>query len=63
MAVCEITGKGKMYGKNVSFSQHKTRMVFKPNTQSHTFIIDGHKVKMKVAASTLRTLRKKGVIK
>lgn len=63
MAVCEITGKGKMYGHNVSFSQRKTRKVFKPNTQKHTFIIDGRKVKLNVAASTLRTLRKKGVIK
>ena len=33
MAICELTGKGKMYGHNVSFSQHKTRKVFKPNIQ------------------------------
>ena len=33
MAVCEISGKGKMYGHNVSFSQRKTRKVFKPNIQ------------------------------
>lgn len=63
MAICEITGKGKMYGHNVSFSQHKTRKVFEPNVQKRTFIIDGRKVRMKVAASTLRTLRKKGLIK
>ena len=63
MAVCAITGKGKMYGHNVSFSQKKTRKVFSPNIQSHTFVIDGRKVKLKVAASTLRTLRKKGAIK
>ena len=31
MAICEITGKGKMYGHNVSFSQRHTRKVFKPN--------------------------------
>lgn len=31
MAICEISGKGKMYGHNVNFSQHKTRKVFKPN--------------------------------
>ena len=54
MAVCEITGKGKMYGHNVSFSQRKTRKVFKPNVQKRTFIIDGRKVKLNVAASTLR---------
>ena len=41
MAVCEISGKGKMYGHNVSFSQHKTRKIFKPNIQKKTLIIDG----------------------
>ena len=63
MAVCEISGKGKMYGHNVSFSQHKTRKVFKPNVQHKTLLIDGKKVKVNVATSTLRTLKKKGLIK
>jgi large subunit ribosomal protein L28 len=63
MAVCEISGKGKMYGHNVSFSQHKTRKVFKPNIQKKTLIVDGKKVKVNVATSTLRTLKKKGLIK
>ena len=63
MAVCEISGKGKMYGHNVSFSQHKTRKVFKPNIQKKTLIVDGQKVRVKVATSTLRTLKKKGLIK
>ena len=63
MAVCEISGKGKMYGHNVSFSQHKTRKVFKPNIQKKTLLIDGKKVKVNVATSTLRTMKKKGLIK
>lgn len=63
MAVCEISGKGKMYGHNVSFSQRKTRKVFKPNIQKKTLIVDGRKVKVNVAASTLRTLKKKGLVK
>ena len=63
MAVCEISGKGKMYGHNVSFSQRKTRKVFKPNVQKRTLIVDGRKVKVNVATSTLRTLKKKGLIK
>lgn len=63
MAVCEISGKGKMYGHNVSFSQRKTRKVFKPNVQKKTLTIDGQKVRVNVAASTLRTLKKKGLIK
>lgn len=63
MAVCEISGKGKMYGHNVSFSQRKTRKVFKPNIQKRTLIVDGKKVKINVATSTLRTLKKKGLLK
>ena len=63
MEVCELTGKGKMYGHNVSFSQRKTRKVFKPNVQKKTLIIDGQKLKVNVAASTLRTLKKKGLVK
>ena len=43
MAVCEISGKGKMYGHNVSFSQRKTRKVFKPNIQKRTLVVDGKK--------------------
>ena len=63
MAVCELTGKGKMYGHNVSFSQRKTRKVFKPNVQKKTLIIDGQKLKVNVVASTLRTQKKKGLVK
>ena len=62
MAVCEITGKGKMYGHNVSFSQHKTRKVFKPNIQKRTLVVNGKKVRVNVSASALRTLKKKGVL-
>ena len=62
MAICELSGKGKMYGHNVSFSQHKTRKVFKPNIQKKTLIINGKKVKMNVSTSALRTLKKKGII-
>ncbi len=63
MAVCELSGKGKMYGHNVSFSQRKTRKVFKPNIQKKTINVNGQKVKVNVATSTLRTMKKKGLIK
>lgn len=63
MAVCELTGKGKMYGHNVSFSQRKTRKVFKPNIQKRTLVIDGKKVRLNISTSALRTLKRKGLIK
>ena len=58
MYKCDITGKGKMYGQNVSHSQRKTKRVFKPNLQKKTIVIDGQKVRLKLAASTIRTLNK-----
>ena len=57
---CQITGKGKQFGNNVSFSMRHTKRVFKPNLQKKTFVVDGQKVTLMVATSTIRTLKKKG---
>ncbi len=62
MNICELTGKGKQYGNNVSFSQRHTKKVWKPNLQTKTVIVDGKKVTMKVSTQALRTLKKKGLI-
>jgi len=61
-AQCEITGKGKMHGNNVSFSLRRTKRVFKPNLQKKTFMVDGQKVTMNLSTQAIRTLKKKGVI-
>jgi large subunit ribosomal protein L28 len=55
---CDITGKGKQFGNNVPFSQKKTRKVWKPNLQPKTIVVNGQKVRLKLAASTIRTLKK-----
>ncbi len=55
---CDITGKGKQFGNNVPFSQKKTRKVWKPNLQTKTIVIGGQKVRLKLASSTIRTLKK-----
>ena len=55
---CDITGKGKQFGNHVPFSQKKTRKVWKPNLQPKTIVINGQKVRLKLAASTIRTLKK-----
>jgi len=62
MQKCELTGKGKQYGSNVSFSQRHTKKVWKPNLQNKTLVIDGKKVKMKLSTQAIRTLKKKGVL-
>jgi large subunit ribosomal protein L28 len=55
---CDITGKGKQFGNHVPFSQKKTRKVWKPNLQPKTIVLNGQKVRLKLAASTIRTLKK-----
>jgi large subunit ribosomal protein L28 len=63
MQKCEITGKGKQYGSNVSFSQRHTKKVWKPNLQIKTVIVDGKKTRLKISTQAIRTLKKKGLIK
>ena len=62
MQICELTGKGKQYGSNVSFSQRHTKKVWKPNLQKKTIMIDGKKVTMKISTQAIRTLKKKGLL-
>lgn len=62
MYKCDITGKGKQFGSNVSFSQRHTKKVWKPNLQAKTVVVDGRKVKLRISTQALRTLKKKGLI-
>lgn len=62
MVICDITGKGKQYGNNVSFSQRHTKKVWQPNLQKKTLIVDGKRVTLKVSTQALRILKKKGLL-
>lgn len=62
MQRCDVTGKGKQYGHNVSFSMRHTKRTWKPNLQKKTVMIDGKKVKLKVSAQGIRILKKKGLL-
>lgn len=57
---CKITGKGTVSGHKVSHSQVKTKRTFKSNIQSKNLInpATGEKMKIRLAVSTLRMLRK-----
>ncbi|WP_353661872.1 50S ribosomal protein L28 [Hydrogenimonas sp. SS33] len=58
---CSITGKGPMTGYNVSHAHNKTKRRFLPNLRTVRITLeDGTRKKIKVAASTLRTMKKKG---
>lgn len=59
---CELTGKGKQFGNDVSFSLRRTKRVFKPNLQKKTFLVNGQKVTMILSTQAIRTLKKKGLL-
>jgi large subunit ribosomal protein L28 len=62
MQICELTGKGKQYGSNVSFSQRHTKKVWKPNLQIKTIVVDGKKIRLRISTQAIRTLKKKGLL-
>ncbi len=60
---CQVSGKGPMVGYNVSHAHNKTKRRFLPNLRTVRITLeDGTRKKIKVAASTLRTMRKKNEI-
>lgn len=61
MQKCDLTGKGKQYGSNVSFSQRHTKKVWKPNLQTKTVVMDGRKVRLQLSTQAIRTMKKKGL--
>ncbi len=63
MQKCDITGKGKQFGNNVSFSQRHTKKVWKPNLQTKTVVVDGKTVKLKLSTQAIRTMKRKGLLK
>ena len=61
--VCDLTGKKAMTGNNVSFSIKKNKRKFNANLFTKKFYIpeEDRWVTLKVAASTLKTINKKGI--
>ena len=56
---CAVSGKGPMSGNNVSHAKNRTKRRFLPNLRSvRVTLDDGTTKKIKVAASTLRTMKK-----
>ena len=59
---CELTGKAVMSGNNVSHANNKTRRRFLPNLVNVTLLSDAlnQRVRLRVAASALRTVEHRG---
>ena len=60
--VCELTGKGRLVGHNVSHANNKTKRTFLPNLQNVTLISDalGESVKLRVSTHGLRSVEHNG---
>ena len=60
---CEITGKKVMFGNNVSKSLNRTKRRFNVNLIKKRFFIpeENKWVTLKVSASALKTINKKGI--
>lgn len=60
--ICELTGKGRMVGNNVSHANNKTKRTFLPNLQNVTLMSDalGKSVRLKVSTHGLRSVEHVG---
>ena len=60
--VCELTGKGRQVGNNVSHANNKTKRTFLPNLQNVTLMSESleKSVKLKVSTHGLRSVEHVG---
>ena len=58
MAGCQLCGKTKTFGHNVSFSKRRTNRDFKPNVQRKRLTVDGVAFRAHVCTRCMRTLGK-----
>ena len=60
--VCELTGKGRLVGNNVSHANNKTKRTFLPNLQNVTLMSESleKSIKLKVSTHGLRSVEHVG---
>src|SRR5512139_670992 len=60
--ICELTGKGRQTGHNVSHANNKTKRVFLPNLQNVTLLSEGldRSFKFRVSTHGLRSVEHNG---
>ena len=61
--ICELTGKGRMVGNNVSHANNKTKRRFLPNLQQRRFWVESENrwVSLRLTNAALRTIDKNGI--
>ena len=60
MAMCEVCGKTRTFGHNVSHSKRRTNRDWLPNVQTKSLLVDGQMKKVSICSRCLRTLSKPG---
>jgi len=60
--ICELTGRGRQVGHNVSHANNKTKRVFLPNLQNVTLLSDSleRSVRLRVSTHGLRSVEHVG---
>ncbi|WP_164115991.1 50S ribosomal protein L28 [Sphingorhabdus sp. Alg239-R122] len=60
--ICELTGKGRMVGNNVSHANNRTKRVFLPNLQKVTLLSEklDRSIKFRVSTAGLRSVEHNG---
>ena len=60
--ICELTGKGRQVGNNVSHANNKTKRTFLPNLQNVTLLSDvlERSVRLRVSTHGLRSVEHNG---
>lgn len=60
--ICELTGKTRLVGNNVSHAKNRTKKTFLPNLQNVTLLSDslGKAVKLRVSTHGLRSVEHVG---
>lgn len=60
--ICELTGKGRLTGNNVSHANNKTRRRFLPNLVNVTLMSEAlnQSVRLRISANALRSVEHRG---
>lgn len=61
--ICQVTGKRRIVGHNVSHANNKTKRLFNPNLHEKRFWVESEKrwVRLRVSSHGLRITDKRGI--
>ena len=60
--ICELTGKGRQVGHNVSHANNKTKRIYRPNLQTIALASEllGNSYKLRISMNALRSVDRNG---